>query len=102
MAARAAEIQRTMRRALPRVGQAGKRSRPWGSRNNTGHRFPAETQRRRDKRREDKAGWKEGAAWLRDGIVDGQAGRPVLQNVGIGDLQAADDVDWGDDGDGLN
>src|ERR1019366_2469724 len=25
-----------------------------------------------------------------------------LQDVGIGDLQAAKDVDWGDDGDGLN
>src|ERR1035438_4729322 len=49
MAARAAEIQRTMRRALPRVARAGNRSRPRGGWACSGCVFDAETRRRGDR-----------------------------------------------------
>src|ERR1039457_3438756 len=100
MAARAAEIQRTMRIALPRVGQGRlmwltddtKRSSvpPWASRNCTGGPFTAETQWRRDKRGEDKAGWKEGAGFTpscvagggsRVGIAEGEGAGAVAQQI---------------------
>src|ERR1017187_3275081 len=123
MAARAAESQRTMRRALPRVGRAGNRSRPRGSWDCSGCVFDAETRRRGDKDAEGdgrKSTPEKAEEAERCGLGvgkprrltddtnrssvplertrDGQAGRPVLQNVGIGDLQAAKDVDGGDDG----